>query len=200
MRRFLMLSVSLLAVNVAHANPAEDAAYNKFSKPVYDSKGNCVRTQWQGRVDPCAPAEVPKPVAVVKPAPVVVAPVPQISREQRSVYFDFNSTELNADATVKLDQLAEIINDSSEIGEVRIHGFTDQIGSTSYNGALANQRAAAVKAYLDSKSRLAATQGDIRGLGKSKPEAACKAVAKRAEKISCMNQERRVEVEFLAKE
>lgn len=53
-----------------------------------------------------------------------------------------------------------------------------------------NKRVAAVKTYLDSKSRLKA-EGDIKGLGKSEPDANCTSVKKRAEKIACMAKERR---------
>ena len=113
------------------------------------------------------------------------------------MYFDFNKASLTAEGTAKLDQLASIINESQAITDVTIHGFTDQLGTTSYNDALANKRVAAVKTYLDSKSRLKAS-GDIRGLGKSDPDAACTTVKKRAEKITCMAKERRVEIEFNA--
>ena len=206
MRTTLLASLSFIALSFssqALAAPAEDAAYNRNNKPVYDSLGNCVRTQWQGKTDPCAPAAKAKPVAAA-PAPTpfkkAAAPVPNISQEARSVYFDFNKTTLTAAAKTKLDELANVINQSSEITDVRIHGFTDQIGTDSYNMALAQKRTQVVKKYLDSKSRLKSTEGDIRGLGKSAPEAGCLSLKKRAAKVSCMNKERRVEVEFKAQE
>lgn len=202
MRSTLLAAASLMAFSIAapaFAGPAEDAAYDKNKGTVIDSRGNCVRTKFQDANDPCAPTPVPKHVAkpVARPAPVVAAPAPVVSREARTVYFDFNKASLTSEGTSKLDQLATIINDSSAITDVTIHGFTDQLGTTSYNDALANKRVAAVKTYLDSKSRLKA-QGDIRGLGKSAPEASCEAIKKRAEKISCMAKERRVEIEFNA--
>lgn len=202
MRNFLLVTVSLLSFSLSHAAFAYDAdepAFNKGAKPIYDSEGKCVRTRWQEGDDPCAPA----PVVVKKetpPAPVVVVALPQVSQEQRTVYFEFNKATLTADATAKLDQLAEIINKSSAIKDVVIHGFTDQIGTASYNDALAQKRAKVVQTYLDSKSRLASTQGDIRGLGKSPTDGACAGIKKRTEKIDCMSNQRRVEVEFKAQE
>jgi OOP family OmpA-OmpF porin len=203
MRQFLLVTASLAALSLApaaFATPAEDAAYNKDDKPIMSSFGNCVRTKWDGDKDVCAPAAEPAPAP--KPyvaAPRVPAPVPNISQEQRSVYFDFNSAKLTGEGRSKLDQLANIINKSSEISEVRIHGYTDQIGSASYNDALAEKRAKAVRDYLDSKTSTKVSQGDIRGLGKAESDAACDGKARKA-KIACMATQRRVEVEFKAKE
>ena len=209
MRSFLLTTLSIVGFGLttqAFAAGAVDAAYNHDNKPIYDSQGNCVRTQWQGKNDPCAPAaKAAAPVAEAPaPAPApfkkVEAHVPNISHEARSGYFDFNKATLTAAAKTKLDELAAIINKSSEIKDVSIHGFTDQIGTDAANATLAHKRAQAVKEYLDSKSRLKSNEGDIRGLGKSSPEAGCANIKKRAAKVSCMNKERRVEVEFKAQE
>ncbi len=198
MRRALLCSCAIIAVNsfaAAYAAGTQDAAYDKNAKTVSDSNGQCVRTKWSDDSDPCGTKK-----ATVKPAPAPIAkaqPLPEISLEQRTVYFEFNSAALTSEGIAKLDQLAEIINQSSGISDVRIHGFTDQLGTAGYNGALANKRAAAVKAYLDSKSRLSSTLAEVRGLGKSAPEDGCASKA-RAERIACMATERRVEIELKA--
>lgn len=198
MRRTLLTATSLIMLGLtspAFAASSEDAAYDKNSGPVIDSRGNCVRTQWQDKNDPCAaPAPAPKPIARPAPRP---APAPIVEREARTLYFDFNKASLTAESISKLDDLAKIINESSAITNVTIHGFTDQIGTDSYNQALAQKRVDTAKAYLDGKSRLQA-EGDIRGLGKAAPEAECEAMKKRADKIACMAKERRVEIEFNA--
>ena len=66
MRNMLLATVSLMTLTFAGSAmaAAEDAAYNKSSKPIYDSQGKCVRTMWVEGVDPCAPA-----APVVVPAP-----------------------------------------------------------------------------------------------------------------------------------
>lgn len=199
MRTTLLAAASTLILSFtapAFAAPAEDAAYDKNKGPVIDTRGNCVRTKWQDVNDPCAaPAPAPRPAApVARPRTVV----PTMSREALTVYFDFNKASLTAESKAKLDKIAEVVNGSTAITDVTIHGFTDQIGTDSYNTALANKRVEAVKAYLDGKSRLTAQGGDIRGLGKSSPEAGCESLKKRAEKIACMAKERRVEIEFNA--
>ncbi len=198
MRHALLSTCAVLAINgfgLAFAASDQDAAFDKNSKTVSDSFGHCVRTKWMGDTDPCR-ANAPKVAApVAAPAPVAVD-VRNITEEQRTVYFDFNQARLTPAGKSKLDILATAINNSKEVSDVSIHGYTDQLGTTSYNDALASKRAAAVKAYLDSKSRLKTTVGDVRGFGKSSPEAQCSTIKARAEKIACMATERRVEVEM----
>ncbi len=205
MRTLLLASVSLLSMSVATsaiAASSEDAAYNSANKPVYDSNGECVRTQWNEATDPCAPPP-PPPAPAPKPVPVAVEPapvLPTISQEQRTVYFEFNNTNLTEDGVLKLDQLVNVINHSTAIMEVSIHGFTDQIGTNSYNEELAHKRAQTVKEYLDQHSRITSIEGDIRGLGKSETDGRCLTMKKRIEKITCMAPQRRVEVEFKAQD
>ena len=197
MKKQLILGTTLLMLAApAFAQSAQDAAYDKNAKPVGDTNGHCVRTKWMDVADPCAIAKPLPPRAVYVPPPAPVMPV--VTLEQRTIYFDFDSATLSSTATAKLDQLAGIINNSAAIADVTIHGFTDQFGTHSYNEVLANKRAAAVKAYLDAHARLTSDVGDVRGLGKSTPAAGCASIKKRDAKISCMAQERRVEVEFKA--
>lgn len=186
----------LLAVATpAFAAPAVDAAWDKRDQPVIDTRGNCVRTKWMGDQDPCSPATA---VAVPAPAPAPApAPIPEVALEQRTIYFDFDSAQLTGESQSKLDALGEVINSSTAIADVRIHGFTDQFGTSSYNEALANKRAAAVKSYLDGKSRIDASVAEVKGLGKSSPAEGCEEL-KRDAKIACMAKERRVEIEFKA--
>lgn len=198
MRTTLIITTGLITLAFAasaFAASSEDAAYDKNQQTVIDSRGNCVRTQWEDANDPCAAKEpeAPKYVPVAMPKPAA----PIVSREARTLYFDFDKAELTDTSKAKLDELAAIINDSKAIEDVAIHGFTDQMGSDSYNAALAQQRVDTAKAYLDSKARLKA-EGDIKGLGKASPEVGCEAKKKRADKISCMAKERRVEIEFNA--
>lgn len=192
---FFALTALLASVSsAAFAVTDQDAAYDKGNGFIVDSRGGCVRTKWMGEGDPCNPA-APAPVPVAQPAPAVM---PSVSLEQRTIYFDFDKSTLTAESIAKLDNLGAIINSSQAIADVRIHGFTDQLGTSDYNNKLADRRAAAVKSYLDGKSRLSTTIGDIRGLGKSAPEAQCEAIKARSEKIACMAKERRVEIEFKA--
>jgi OOP family OmpA-OmpF porin len=188
----------LLAIAQPSFADSKDAAYDQYANPVTDSHGNCVRTKWQDANDPCAPPPpppAPKPIA--KPAPTP-APLPIVSLEQRTIYFDFDSSDLTSDSLNKLSEISTIINRSDAIKDVHVHGYTDQFGSDTYNMKLATERAAAVERYLDRNSRLDTRVAEVRGLGKAKPEDECQAMKNRTKRIGCMASQRRVEIEFKA--
>ena len=190
-------TILLLTAGPVFAQSAEDSAYDERGASVIDSRGNCVRTKWMGENDPCAadPAPEPTPAPVAEPAPQP-APMPVVTLEQRTVYFDFDSAELSPQGSAKLDQLVALIDDAKSVDELVIHGYTDQFGDDGYNSALAQRRAAAVKAYLDANSKLDTSMGEVLGLGKASPTDGCNAEKNRAKRIACMATERRVEIEI----
>lgn len=182
----------------------EDAAYSRQGdKPVRDSQGACVRTKWLDKADPCAIAKPAEPVRRVA-APVPVPPparIPNVALEQRTIYFAFDSAKISSEEAAKLDKLAAVVNGASGVSDVVIHGFTDQFGSESYNQKLAEKRAEAVRDYLNTRTpHVNVATGDIRGLGKAKPEESCLRIKKRTARIACMKAERRVELELKAQE
>ncbi len=64
-----------------------------------------------------------------------------------TVYFDFDKSALTDSAKKRLDRKIAILTANPSVG-VQIEGHTDERGSTEYNLALGQQRAAAVKRYL----------------------------------------------------
>lgn len=190
---FVFLSLFILPT-VAGADASQDAAYDKNESFVVDSWGKCVRTKWMDGNDPCNPTPPPPPPP--PPAPrVMPAPKPVVSKEQRTVYFAFDSAALDQEAVEKLSYLAATINKSTAIKDAHIIGYADQIGTSTYNQVLSERRVKAVEAYLDQYSRLDTQVADIRGLGEA-PESNCSHIKSRADKISCMRTQRRVEIEF----
>ena len=77
-------------------------------------------------------------------------------------------------------------------------GHTDRIGSDSYNKALSERRATSVKNYLVSKG-IDAKRIYTEGKGESQPVTgtACDNVNERSALISCLQPDRRVEVEVI---
>jgi outer membrane protein OmpA-like peptidoglycan-associated protein len=63
------------------------------------------------------------------------------------VLFDTGRSELNPGAGRKLDQLAQFLAEHKE-RRVQIDGFTDSVGTDSYNEELSRRRADAVKSAL----------------------------------------------------
>jgi outer membrane protein OmpA-like peptidoglycan-associated protein len=124
-------------------------------------------------------------------------PQPLASRMERITLsarelFGFDEARLQAPQP-RLDEIADAMVRNPEIERVTITGYTDRIGSDSYNQKLSEHRALAVKAYLVSKGvdggRLEAI-----GNGKANPIVQC-SDKKIGELIKCLEPNRRVEVE-----
>jgi len=85
------------------------------------------------------------------------------------VLFDTGRAELNSGAGRKLDQLAQFLNEHKD-RRVQIDGFTDSVGSDSYNEQLSQRRADAVKAALISRG-IDPSRIGTEGYGKAYPVA-----------------------------
>jgi outer membrane protein OmpA-like peptidoglycan-associated protein len=85
------------------------------------------------------------------------------------VLFDTGKAELNSGAARKLDQLAQFLTGHPD-RRVQIDGFTDSVGSDSYNLDLSQRRADAVRSALLSRGIASARVSD-QGYGKAFPVA-----------------------------
>jgi outer membrane protein OmpA-like peptidoglycan-associated protein len=85
------------------------------------------------------------------------------------VLFDTGRAQLNSGADRKLDQLAQFLNEHKD-RRVQIDGFTDSVGSDSYNEQLSQRRADAVKAALISRG-IDPSRIGTEGYGKAYPVA-----------------------------
>lgn len=145
--------------------------------------------------------EVPPPPAPVErvrrappPPPAASIAPPRFEKMTLSAteLFDFDRTTLYLPQP-KLDEIAKALIDNPGIGSVRITGYTDRLGTDSYNLRLSEKRAETVKNYLVGKgvpaSRLAAI-----GKGEANPVVQCND-KDRAALIKCLEPNRRVVVE-----
>ncbi|MCK0715903.1 OmpA family protein [Chromohalobacter sarecensis] len=97
----------------------------------------------------------------------------------RDVNFEFDSATLTSDAEGILDGIAEKLA-ANESVNVRLEGYTDSVGSASYNKELSQERADSVKDYLVSQG----VNGDnvsTMGYGEEDPVATNETKAGRAE-------------------
>jgi outer membrane protein OmpA-like peptidoglycan-associated protein len=85
------------------------------------------------------------------------------------VLFDTGRAELNPGASRKLDQLAQFLNEHKE-RRVQIDGFTDSVGTESYNEELSRRRADAVKSALTTRG-VDSSSISTQGYGKAYPVA-----------------------------
>ena len=85
------------------------------------------------------------------------------------VLFDTGKAQLNPGAARKLDQLSQFLTEHPD-RRVQIDGFTDSVGTESYNQTLSQQRADAVKSALTSRGIDSSRIGS-QGYGKGFPVA-----------------------------
>jgi peptidoglycan-associated lipoprotein len=104
---------------------------------------------------PVAPAPA-APTAAAPPAPAPAAPAAESAAEraarvravlQQVVYFDFDRSDVRADARPALDAKVPHLREEGAI-RLRIEGHADERGSAEYNLALGMRRANAVKQYF----------------------------------------------------
>lgn len=135
----------------------------------------------------------PPPPPVVSPPPPP-PPAPRFERQTMSAteLFGFDSATLKQPQT-KLDDIAAVLSANQAVGDVRITGYTDRLGSAAYNQRLSLRRADAVKAYLVSKG-VAGSRLSTVGKGSANPVVQC-TEKNRAALIRCLEPNRRVEVE-----
>jgi peptidoglycan-associated lipoprotein len=111
-------------------------------------------------------------ITVSAPAPAP-APTPEPSwnelflKEVQDAYFDFNKADVRPDARTALAKTAQFFRDHPQ-ARATIEGHCDERGSTEYNLALGDRRAAATKNYLVSLG-VSADRLTTVSFGKEKP-------------------------------
>lgn len=116
---------------------------------------------------PLPPAPPPPPAAKVEPAP---APTPVAKKiVLRGVNFDFDKSDIRADARPILDQAIQTLKAEGGVAVIS-EGHTDGRGTEEYNLALSRRRAHSVKDYLVAGG-ISAERIRVEGFGESKPVA-----------------------------
>lgn len=156
-----------------HGMVAQDVVKNTFQNVVMNTFNNCVVTKWPSARNECGSVS--------------------ITREMRTVYFDFNKSTLNSKEKGKLDTLSKAIKASKGVESVDIVGFADRIGKSSYNKALSMRRAETVKSYLSSKG-LKTRHARVEAMGETESVTHCDDKMPKADLINCLAEDRRVEV------
>ncbi|MGB9153811.1 MAG: OmpA family protein [Alphaproteobacteria bacterium] len=192
--KYLILATSMLigAAGTARADN-HDVLRDMEGQIVHSSNGNCVRTRWPAAQDPCAPQTVTQQT-VVQTQTVSAA---SLTQEQRTVYFNFNRSVLTPEAKSRLDTLATVLKGDANVKEARVVGTADRIGSVAYNDKLSQKRAETVRDYLIAQGYTNARVTETRWVGKSEPITNCPGNKVNSKLISCLQNDRRVEVEIV---
>jgi outer membrane protein OmpA-like peptidoglycan-associated protein/predicted nucleic acid-binding Zn-ribbon protein len=108
-------------------------------------------------------SDLPRPVNAVER---------QLQKEGRAkiygIYFDFGSSTLRAESKPVLLEIVETMRAHPD-WKLRIEGHTDNMGGDSFNQALSNSRADAVKVELTSQYGVASDRLTTEGFGASRP-------------------------------
>jgi OOP family OmpA-OmpF porin len=126
----------------------------------------------------CKWAQKKEPPRKKRPAAPAPAPAPEAAAEAavgevqerivlRGVNFDFDKSEIRADAAVILDEVVSILSGKPDV-KVRIEGHTDSTGPEEYNQGLSERRADSVRAYL-AEHGIAGARLTSAGFGEAKP-------------------------------
>lgn len=181
-KAFALAAVGVMtAASAAFAGtPGNDVVKDTGGHIVVSTNGNCVITKWTNDHDECIGG---------------IDIRSRLSKEQRTVYFDFNKSTLNAAEKAKLTEVSKIMIASKQVESVDIVGFADSIGNDGYNKVLSKRRANTVKAFLASKG-LRTRKVRVEAMGESKPVTDCDPDLERSELIACLAADRRVEIEI----
>ena len=107
-------------------------------------------------------------------------------------YFEFDKAELNNNSKKVIEKFSEEINRDNLKGKIKIEGYTDNVGKSSYNEKLSLERATKVAEELKKQVKNSDTEYEILGKGASNPIGNNETEVGRAKN-------RRVEIEFQEK-
>jgi OOP family OmpA-OmpF porin len=141
-----------------------------------------------------AALEACTPPAAATPVPL---PIPQKMTLQADATFRFDRGDLAGmlpQGKAKLSQLIRDLKSADDVTGIRIEGYTDRLGSDSYNRQLSTKRAETVKRYLQSGG--VQVPMSAKGLGKDDPVVQCNNRNHQA-LIDCLEPNRRVELDFM---
>ena len=115
----------------------------------------------------------------------------------KSIYYDFDKSDLRADAIIELDKVVTFMNKHPKI-EIELGSHTDCMGPDAYNQALSDRRAVAAANYI--KSRISnAERITFKGYGESMQKAKCPCDVKTADKCTAQDNQLNRRTEFTIK-
>ena len=153
------------------------------------------------------PEPAPAPLAQAAPAPAPIGqpepprPVIQKITLSADVLFDFDKAQLRDAGKRRLDELADQIKDA-DVDEIVAVGYADRIASEQYNQKLSEERAQAVKRYLEERGAKG-NRVTAEGKGEAAPVTGddCKKMGpergSNRKLVACLQPDRRVEIEVL---
>lgn len=171
-----------------HFRTAEGDKTCQF-KIIFDRDYLARSLHWQpqdcaGLIAPPTPAPAAAAVIDVGMAPVEL---------DADALFAFGRAELSGEGRQRLATLAAQLKGMAQLKNVDVLAYTDEIGTSASNLALAQSRAETVRAFLIAEGVPSVLIRAI-GMGEAQPVKSCDAAMPRAARIACLAPNRRVEV------
>jgi outer membrane protein OmpA-like peptidoglycan-associated protein len=110
--------------------------------------------------------------------------------------FGFDSAMLSAEGQQAVQGVLAQVREASQVQSIRVTGYTDRIGSASYNQTLSQRRAEAVRMALV-QGGVPAASISAEGRGAAEPVVQCDQ-RNRRELIACLAPNRRVQIAGVA--
>ncbi|WP_049435436.1 OmpA family protein, partial [Stenotrophomonas maltophilia] len=110
--------------------------------------------------------------------------------------FGFDSAVLSAEGQQAVQGILAQVREAAQVQSIRVTGYTDRIGSASYNQALSQRRADAVRNALV-QGGVPAASISAEGRGAAEPIVQCEQ-RNRRELIACLAPNRRVQIAGMA--
>jgi outer membrane protein OmpA-like peptidoglycan-associated protein len=159
---------------------------------VFDKNSQAENFYW--KPESCA-SVLAKPMPEQAALPVAMPAEP--IRLSSDALFDFDRADLTAPGREQLSRLLMQVQSASQIQNILIVGYTDRIGSNSYNLTLSRRRAESVRSFLAGEG-VRADAIQVEGRGAANPVVQCPD-AHRAALIACLAPNRRVELSGMAR-
>ena len=157
----------------------------------FDKKGIAQGGYWKPQS--CAAVlDPPRPPMPVAPAPLPEQPL----RLAADALFAFDSAVLSAEGRQAVQGVLAQVREASQVQSIQVVGYTDRIGSASYNQQLSQRRAEAVRGALV-QGGVAAASISAQGRGAAEPLVQCDQ-RNRRELIACLAPNRRVQIAGVA--
>lgn len=111
--------------------------------------------------------------------------------------FKFDSTQMIPSGQARVDKLIQDIQSmGAQVEQIRIIGYTDRLGTDTYNNKLSHDRAKTVAAYMKQHGLNIPTVTD--GRGKRDPVTnGCRNITNKAKLVQCLQPDRRVSIDLM---
>ncbi len=189
--------VACAEVELVHAGNEHKQQGWRHAKPYVQIAEDLI-AEAEATGDSCLPPPAPEPTPVVAAPVTTPDPIVEHIDLAADALFKFNKStgdDLLPAGKETLNDLAERIRSSfAKIDMIKLTGYTDRLGSDSYNQALSERRAQTVKRYLQGKG--IDTQIEALGMGEANQVAECGTTTKPTKALTeCLQPNRRVTVE-----